>query len=146
VIRRRVIEALPEQVRALDAPVAPGARLEAELDDFLKHATDRYLQAATPATVARHFLIRRQLSADNVLAWHLVPEGGRGLSELTVCAYDAPGLFHNICGAWSAKGIKTGRLRFSRPPPARRSTSSRSPTWTTARCRRASGSIACART
>lgn len=105
VIRRRVIEALPEQVRALDAPVAPGARLEAELDDFLKHATDRYLQAATPATVARHFLIRRQLSADNVLAWHLVPEGGRGLSELTVCAYDAPGLFHNICGALAAKGI-----------------------------------------
>ncbi|MEN6626312.1 MAG: [protein-PII] uridylyltransferase [Candidatus Sumerlaeia bacterium] len=106
VIRRRALEVLPEQIQAI-GPGAPVSRpaLEIELDSFLKNATDRYLQAAPPATVARHFLIRRTLEPENVIAWHLVPDGGRGLSELTVCAYDAPGLFHNICGALAAKGL-----------------------------------------
>lgn len=104
VIRQRVLEILPEQLRAV-YPNAAGAPGQAELDHFLKHATDRYLQAAAPVTVARHFLLRRELRPDNVVTWHLVPEGGRGLSELTVCAYDVPGLFHNICGALAAKGL-----------------------------------------
>ncbi|MCE5231511.1 HD domain-containing protein, partial [bacterium] len=109
-IRQRVMEVIPEQIRAIEQGPESGvpenpAELESEVDEFLKVATNRYLQAALPITVARHFLIRRELNPENVIAWHLVPDGGRGLSELTVCAYDMPGLFHNICGALAAKGL-----------------------------------------
>ncbi len=108
-VRHLVLESLPEQARALQPEAAPALALDpalqAEVEKFLNHTSDRYIQTVAAPAIARHFLIRRALAPENPIAWHLVPDGGQGLSELSVCAIDVPGLFHSICGALAAKGF-----------------------------------------
>jgi [protein-PII] uridylyltransferase len=90
--------------------------MAAQLKAFLARASDRYLRTIPPATIGRHFLLRRDLAPGNAVAWRLMPEAGSGLSELSVCAQDTPGLFHYICGALAAKGINIWSARiFSTP-------------------------------
>lgn len=79
--------------------------LYVEVEAFLRHTSDRYLQAVPPATIARHFKMKRKLTEKQQLEWHLLPNNGLGRSELTICACDVPGLFNYICGALAAKAI-----------------------------------------
>jgi len=101
----KVVEAIREELRA--APPAPAERkkMEAELEDFLKHVSDRYIQTSTPVTIACHFLMRRALDDKNAIDWRLQHDTGAGFSELAVAAADVPGLFSDICGALAAKDL-----------------------------------------
>ena len=111
-VRQRVLEALEEMRRQEGEPVEPAGTLAGAVDDFLGHTTDRYMQAVEPAAIARHFVLRRRLTSEDHVAWHLTADGGRGLSELSVCAADVPGLFHYLCGALAAKGINIWSARI----------------------------------
>ncbi|MCL5270711.1 MAG: [protein-PII] uridylyltransferase [bacterium] len=81
-----------------------------ELDHFLEHASDRYLQMTAPAGIARHFLMRRTLDEGNAIARppHQPGAGETGTGRFTglsVCATDVPGLFSYVCGALASKDI-----------------------------------------
>lgn len=105
-LQQKVLAAVLEALRqAREEGKLDKAMLEDELNLFLKHVSDRYIQASSPETIARHFLLRRTLDEKNQIDWQLQPDTGAGFSELTVCAADVPGLFSSICGALAAKDI-----------------------------------------
>jgi [protein-PII] uridylyltransferase len=113
-LRRLVTAAIlkDEDQAALAAGRKPERRAKRELETlndevetFLRHATDRYVQAATPEAMAQHAVMLRTLSDTQPLNWMVLPHAGSGLSEIAVVAYDVPGLFQSICGALAAKSI-----------------------------------------
>ena len=105
-LRQKVLAAVVEEAQASPhgKPINQKS-IGQELEDFLKHVSDRYIQASTPATIARHFLMRRSLDERNAIDWRLQADTGAGFSELTIAAADVPGLFSDICGALAAKDI-----------------------------------------
>ena len=105
VLEQKVLATIRDQAREEHSTLKVDAGLEHELGEFLKNTADRYVQTCTPATIARHFLMKRALNEKLVIDWRLELDTGAGFSELTVAALDVPGLFSNICGALAAKGI-----------------------------------------
>jgi [protein-PII] uridylyltransferase len=106
-LRQKVLSAIKEDIHGIGSGKQgnDALDLEQELEVFLKHVSDRYIQASSPTTIARHFLMRRDLNERNAIDWRLQPDTGAGFSELTVAGADVPGLFSNICGALAAKDI-----------------------------------------
>jgi [protein-PII] uridylyltransferase len=69
---------------------------------FLGGLPERYLAANPPETILQHFEMATSLGDDRV---RLALRRGRHWFELTVVAYDSPGLFSKIAGALAAWGM-----------------------------------------
>jgi [protein-PII] uridylyltransferase len=63
---------------------------------WLSAVPDRYLQLTPPRQIARHVLLSRR--RDGRAALDVVHRLRKGVSEVTVCADDAPGLLSRIAG------------------------------------------------
>jgi [protein-PII] uridylyltransferase len=74
-----------------------------KLEPWLAGVPDRYLTLTSPRTIARHVTLTRRRKTP--VAVEVVHRQRRGVSELTVCADDAPGLLARIAGVLLANRI-----------------------------------------
>ncbi|MCX7626493.1 MAG: [protein-PII] uridylyltransferase [Candidatus Sumerlaeaceae bacterium] len=76
-----------------------------EVRAFLSNVPSKYLYGVPVQKMAQHFLMRRELSDDQRVVWATHDPEGMNYTELTVVAYDAPGLLSVLCGALSSRKI-----------------------------------------
>jgi len=75
------------------------------LADYLAGLPDRYVSTVPPDQIAHHYEMFGALDEENRVIWELRHPPGANYSELTVVAYDRPGVFSVLCGALSSKRI-----------------------------------------
>jgi [protein-PII] uridylyltransferase len=84
-------------------------RLE-EVDAFLSSMPDPYILYSAPRRVIDHLGMLNRLPAEElVIDYRHYPE--RGYTELTVCAYDAYGMFYRTAGAIASKNLNILRAQ-----------------------------------
>ena len=104
-----------EQARLTAASVrirnaAKGLFLPREIDDFLAAMPDKYILYTSPQRVIEHVKMMKRLSDERlVIQYRHFPE--RGYTELTVCAYDAYGMFYRTAGTIAAKNLNILRAQ-----------------------------------
>lgn len=76
-----------------------------EVRAFLSNVPSKYLYGVPVQKMAQHFLMRRELSDEQRVVWTTSDPEGMNYTELTVVAYDAPGLLSVLCGALSSRKI-----------------------------------------
>ncbi|MBI3393262.1 MAG: [protein-PII] uridylyltransferase [Nitrospirae bacterium] len=106
--RRRV--AVPERAEqiseARDAirTLARGVHPEDVVESFLSMAPDTYLLMTPPERALEHLELRRRLPEEKLIIAHRhMPE--MGVTDLTVCMYDAFGIFSKTCGTLAAHNM-----------------------------------------
>jgi [protein-PII] uridylyltransferase len=78
--------------------------LRSDVENYLALFPDRYLRAATPGAIARHFRMSQTLGARPLVAeWRPASDGRH--TVLTVCARDAPGLLSRLAGTLTGHGL-----------------------------------------
>jgi [protein-PII] uridylyltransferase len=75
------------------------------LGDYLTELPERYVATTPPGQIAHHYEMFEALDEENRVVWELRHPEGANYSELTVAAYDRPGVFSVLCGALSSKRI-----------------------------------------
>jgi [protein-PII] uridylyltransferase len=81
-----------------------------EVDAFLSSMPDPYILYASPRRVLDHLgMLRRLPSEELVIDYRHYPE--RGYTELTVCAYDAYGMFYRTAGTIASKNLNILRAQ-----------------------------------
>lgn len=75
------------------------------LEDYLAELPERYVTTTPPDQIAHHYEMFEALDEENRVIWELRRPEGANYSELTVVAYDRPGVFSVLCGALSSKRI-----------------------------------------
>ena len=75
-----------------------------EIEAFLKAVPDQYLRYTPLERVLDHMRMMRALPDDHLVLQHR-HEPGKGYTELTVCAYDAYGMFYRAAGAIASKNL-----------------------------------------
>lgn len=77
---------------------------EPEIDSFLRSMPDQYILHTSAGRVLDHVKMTRSLPEEKLaLRYRHDPE--KGYTELTVCAYDAYGMFYRTAGAIAAKNL-----------------------------------------
>jgi [protein-PII] uridylyltransferase len=81
-----------------------------ELDDFLASMSDQYILTTSTHKVLDHLNMVKRLPAEQlVLQYRHYPE--KGFTELTVCAYDAYGLFYRTAGTIASQKLNILRAQ-----------------------------------
>jgi [protein-PII] uridylyltransferase len=75
-----------------------------KIQEFFEDMPRRYFVSHTPRQIARHARVVLSYSRDKVLSM-AVREMRGGFSEFLLCAKDVFGLFSNVAGVFTAKGI-----------------------------------------
>jgi [protein-PII] uridylyltransferase len=75
------------------------------LDDYLTELPERYIASTESRLIAHHYEMIDALDEENRIVWELRHPPGARYSELTVVAYDRPGVFSILCGALASKRI-----------------------------------------
>ncbi|MCX8036652.1 MAG: [protein-PII] uridylyltransferase [Candidatus Sumerlaeia bacterium] len=75
------------------------------LSDYLAELPERYVATTPPAQIAHHYEMFEALDDENRVVWELRHPPGVNYSEITVVAYDRPGVFSVLCGAFASKRI-----------------------------------------
>jgi [protein-PII] uridylyltransferase len=75
------------------------------IEDHLAKVPVRYLLGASPARVAAHLRLARQVGGDREVAFAATPYPLSGYAEVSACAYGRQGRFAGIVGALTANGI-----------------------------------------
>jgi [protein-PII] uridylyltransferase len=101
--RRRVAELLGES--------------DAALAGWFASLPDRYVTQTPPRQMARHVALSRRRGGAPVLT-EVVQRARRGVSELTVCAADAPGLLARIAGVLLANRVDVVGANITSRAPA----------------------------
>lgn len=78
---------------------------EVPLDDYISELPERYVATTSPKLIAHHYEMFNALDDENRVIWELRHPHGQNYSELTVLAYDRPGVFSILCGALASKRI-----------------------------------------
>ncbi len=100
------IAALIERIK--DA--ARGTYTADEVAAFLSTLSDQYILYTAPAKILDHLEMMKRLHEEQlVIAHRHYPE--RGYTELTVCAYDAYGMFYRTAGAIASKNLNILRAQ-----------------------------------
>ena len=87
-----------------------GRHTDAEIDDFLRSMPLTYLMTASRSRMLDHLEMIRQLPAKQlVIRHHHLPEYGH--TELTVCAYDAYGMFYRTAATIAAQNLNIQRAQ-----------------------------------
>jgi [protein-PII] uridylyltransferase len=83
---------------------------EAEVASFLRSMPLQYLLTASVSRITEHLRMIRRLPDENIVISHRhLPE--RGYTELTVCAYDAYGMFFRTVGTITAQNLSILRAQ-----------------------------------
>ena len=81
-----------------------------EIDDFLVAMPDQYLLSTSVRKVTDHLALMKRLPTEQlVIQYRHDPE--KGYTELTVCAYDAYGMFYRTAGAIASKNLNILRAQ-----------------------------------
>jgi len=81
-----------------------------EIDEFLTAMPVQYVLYTQAAKVLDHMRMRQRLSGEKLVIQHRhYPE--KGFTELTVCAYDAYGMFYRTAGTIAAKNLNILRAQ-----------------------------------
>jgi len=75
------------------------------LETYLAELPERYVMTTPPDPIAHHYEMFLALDEENRVVWELRRPPGVSYSELTVVAYDRPGVFSVLCGALASKRI-----------------------------------------
>ena len=101
----RLIEGRVEQRKAAAREVLQRAGTsQEEIDAFFESMPRRYFVSHTPPQIARHAQVLLAYSRDRVVST-AVREMRGGFSEFIACAADVPGLYANVAGVLTARGI-----------------------------------------
>ncbi len=104
-----------ERARLIAASVrirnaAAGRFSSEEIDAFLVSMPEQYLLSASTHRVLDHMNMMKKLPEDQLVIRHRhYPE--RGYTELTVCAYDAYGMFYRTAGTIASKNLNILRAQ-----------------------------------
>ena len=104
-----------ERARLIAASVrirnaAEGQFSSEEIDTFLVSMPEQYLLTAATHRVLDHMSMMKKLPEEQLVIRHRhYPE--RGYTELTVCAYDAYGMFYRTAGTIAAKNLNVLRAQ-----------------------------------
>lgn len=72
---------------------------------------DRYLRTTTPEATAQHLRLIERLNKDSLcMHWE---QKGKGITELTICGHDRLGLFADIAGTLTIKGVEILRAEVN---------------------------------
>ena len=83
---------------------------ESEIDSFLQSMPDQYILYTSTSRVIDHLTMTRSLPKDTLsLRYRHYPE--KGYTELTICAYDAYGMFYRTAGTIAAKNLNILRAQ-----------------------------------
>ena len=98
--KRAVVERRKERVaELLGEPVA-------KLQSWFSTVPDRYITLTSPKQMGRHVILsRRRAQSGSAVAVEVVHRPRKSISELTVCANDAPGLLAKIAGVLLANRV-----------------------------------------
>lgn len=89
---------------------AQGLFTSEELDSFLVSMPDQYILYTSPRRVIDHLGLMKRLPEEQLVIQHRhYPE--KGYTELTVCAYDAYGMFYRTAGTIAAKNLNILRAQ-----------------------------------
>ncbi len=103
---RARIASLRERVKE----AARGTFDASEVEAFLSAMSEQYILYTAAAKILDHLAMMRRLSEEKlVIEHHHHPE--RGYTELTVCAYDAYGMFYRTAGAIASKNLNILRAQ-----------------------------------
>jgi [protein-PII] uridylyltransferase len=81
-----------------------------DIDAFLSAMSDQYLLYTAPGKILDHLEMMRRLREEQlVIAHRHYPD--KGYTELTVCAYDAYGMFYRTAGAIASKNLNILRAQ-----------------------------------
>ena len=103
------------QARLIDASVRirdAAARLFSpeEIDTFLVSMSDQYILTTPTSRVIDHIGMLKRLPREGLVIQHRHSRE-KGYTELTVCAYDAYGMFYRTAGAIAAKNLNILRAQ-----------------------------------
>ncbi|HEY6010677.1 MAG TPA: [protein-PII] uridylyltransferase [Nitrospirota bacterium] len=101
----RLIEA---SVRIRDA--AAGLFTSEEIDAFLVSMSDQYILTTATSRVIDHLGMMKRLPREELVIQHRHYRE-KGYTELTVCAYDAYGMFYRTAGAIASKNLNILRAQ-----------------------------------
>jgi len=89
---------------------AKGLFTSEELDSFLVSMPDQYILYTSPRRVIDHLGMMKRLPDEQLVIQHRhYPE--KGYTELTVCAYDAYGMFYRTAGTIASKNLNILRAQ-----------------------------------
>jgi [protein-PII] uridylyltransferase len=78
--------------------------LRSDVEHHLSLFPERYLRAASPEAISRHFQLAQELGSKPLMAdWRSAPAGRH--TVLTVCTRDAPGLLARLAGTLTGHGL-----------------------------------------
>jgi [protein-PII] uridylyltransferase len=81
-----------------------------EIESFLTTAPEQYLLTASTRRVLEHMSMIKKLPEENlIIRYRHSPE--QGYTELTICAYDAYGMFYRTAGTIASKGLNILRAQ-----------------------------------
>lgn len=101
----RLIEGRVEQRKSAAREVLAEAGVAAEeIEAFFESMPRRYFVSHTPPQIARHARVLLAHSRERVVST-AVREMRGGFSEFIACAADVPGLYANVAGVLTARGI-----------------------------------------
>ena len=81
-----------------------------EIEAFLTSAPEQYLLTASTRRVLEHMGMMKKLPEENlIIRYRHAPE--QGYTELTICAYDAYGMFYRTAGTIASKGLNILRAQ-----------------------------------
>ncbi len=114
-IEKKAISAEEEKTRiaVLIDRVREAARVSfsaEDVDAFLSSMSDQYILYTAPGKILDHMeMMKRLLEEQLVITHRHYPD--RGYTELTVCAYDAYGMFYRTAGAIASKNLNILRAQ-----------------------------------
>jgi [protein-PII] uridylyltransferase len=103
---------MQSRVETASARIRDAARgfSSGEIDSFLAIMPDQYILYTSPRRVVDHMGMMRRLPAEKlVIQFRHAPE--KGYTELTVCAYDAYGMFYRTAGTIASKNLNILRAQ-----------------------------------
>ncbi len=97
-----LVEGIKEAARGIHDP--------SEIDAFLAAMSDQYVLYTPTSKIIDHMAMMKRLREEQLVIEHRhYPE--KGYTELTVCAYDAYGMFYRTAGAIAAKNLNILRAQ-----------------------------------
>lgn len=89
-----------EQVRK----AAVGELAPEVLEEFFRNIPNRYFLAVPVARILEHVLLVRRVGEEGIVV-KLSSGMETGYAEISICTYDAPGLFSKVAGVLSSRGL-----------------------------------------
>ena len=101
---REYEEAQSAKIRDEVRAVAPAEIAPDVLEEFFSNISDRYFLAAPVSQILEHVSLVRRVRGEGIVV-QLSPANESGYAEISICTYDAPGLFSKVAGVLASRGL-----------------------------------------